>query len=91
MEQIMSANDTDQVKQTVRNFINASINIDGLGDEEDLFETGIVNSLFAVQLMTFLEKHFGIEIEMDDLDVENFKSVSAATAFILKKSAGPTA
>jgi methoxymalonate biosynthesis acyl carrier protein len=85
----MIANDTN-VKETVRNFINNSINIDGLGDDENLFESGIVNSLFAVQLMTFVERNFGIEIGMEDLDVENFKSVSATAMFIERKSAGKT-
>ena len=84
----MIAKDTNQVKETVRSFINNSINIDGLGDDENLFESGIVNSLFAVQLMTFVERTFGIEIGMEDLDVENFKSVTATAAFISRKSAG---
>ena len=87
----MIANDTNHVKETVRNFINNSINIDGLGDDENLFESGIVNSLFAVQLMTFVERSFGIEIGMEDLDVENFKSVSATAAFINRKCAGKAA
>ncbi len=87
----MIANDTNHVKETVRNFINNSINIDGLGDDENLFESGIVNSLFAVQLMTFVERNFRIEIGMEDLDVENFKSVSATALFIERKSAGQTA
>jgi acyl carrier protein len=81
--------DTNAVKQVVRNFINNSINIDGLGDDEDLFESGVVNSLFAVQLTTFVEKEFGIEIGMDDLELDNFKSVSATAAFIARKSASP--
>ena len=87
----MIAKDTNQVKETVRSFINNSINIDGLGDDENLFESGIVNSLFAVQLMTFVERSFGIEIGMEDLDVENFKSVTATAAFISRKSAGKAA
>jgi len=36
-------------------------------------------------LMTFIEKTFGLEVEMDDLDIENFKSVNAATRFVMKK------
>ena len=51
-----------------------------------LFETGIVNSLFAVQLMTFVEKTFAIEVEMEDLDIENFKSLNATAAFVMRKT-----
>ena len=81
----MSTNDPSQVKEIVRSFIAASVNIDALGDEENLFEAGIVNSLFAVQLMTFIERTFAIEVGTDDLDIENFKSIDATAAFVAKK------
>lgn len=74
------------IKETVRNFIVSSVSIRRLNDDDDLFESGIVNSLFAVQLMTYIEKTFGIEVGMDDLDIENFKSLNATTAFVLKKN-----
>jgi acyl carrier protein len=76
------------VKETIRQFILRSINIPDLSDDDDLFELGIANSLFAIQLMTFIEKTFALEVEMEDLDIENFKSLSASTAFVMKKS-GP--
>jgi methoxymalonate biosynthesis acyl carrier protein len=74
------------VKESVRRFILSSIAIPHLKDDDDLFESGIVNSLFAVQLMTYVEKAFSIEVDMEDLDIENFKSLNATTAFILKKN-----
>jgi acyl carrier protein len=77
--------DEIKVRETVSNFLLSSTNIADLNNDDDLFESGIVNSLFAVQLMTFLEKTFRLEIGMDDLDIENFKSVNATTAFVVKK------
>jgi acyl carrier protein len=74
------------IKATVKRFISRSSNITKLDDDDNLFESGIVNSLFAVQLMTFIEKTFAIEVEMDDLDIENFKSLNATTAFVMKKT-----
>jgi acyl carrier protein len=87
----MSETNPNAVKEAVRNFINSSINIDTLGDDENLFESGIVNSLFAVQLMTFVENKFGIEIGMEDLEIANFKSINATAAFVARKSSGKTA
>jgi methoxymalonate biosynthesis acyl carrier protein len=72
-------------KQTIRNFILDSVNIQDLSDDDNLFETGIVNSLFAIQLMTFLEKTFGIEVTMEDLSLENFESVNATSSFVHNK------
>lgn len=82
----MSTEAEKEIKETVRDFILRSIAISGLDDDDNLFESGIVNSLFAVQLMTFIEKSFAIEVGVDDLDIENFKSLNATTAFVLKKN-----
>lgn len=84
----MTAIDEKEIKESVRSFILSSINLPDLKDDDNLFESGIVNSLFAVQLMTHIEKTFAIEVGMDDLDIENFKSLNATTAFVLKKSGG---
>ena len=79
-------NDQDlTIRSELRSFILGAINIGNLSDEDDLFASGIVNSLFAVQLMTFVEKNFGVEVGMDDLEIENFKSISATAAFVMRK------
>lgn len=86
----MNTKDNQEVKHAIRRFINDSISIEGLGDDEDLFASGIVNSLFAVQLMTFVERTYGLEISMDDLDIENFNSINATSDFIFRKTIAKT-
>jgi acyl carrier protein len=81
----MNIETTQTTKETIRNFILDSINIPDLNDDDNLFESGIVNSLFAVQLMTFIEKSFDIEVTMDDLSMENFESITATSLFIERK------
>jgi methoxymalonate biosynthesis acyl carrier protein len=90
MTAIDSAADKE-VRETIRRFVARSTNIPDLGDDDDLFESGLVNSLFAIQLMTFIEKTFAIEVEADDLDINNFKSLNAAMEFVLRKSAAKVA
>jgi methoxymalonate biosynthesis acyl carrier protein len=82
----VNAGQENGVKEIVKHFILSSINIEHLNDDDDLFESGFVNSLFAVQLMTFIEKTFAIEVGMEDLDIENFKSLNAAAAFVVRKN-----
>jgi acyl carrier protein len=88
---MLQAEEENKVRETVSNFLLSSINVPNLNDDLNLFESGIVNSLFAVQLMTFLEKTFGIEIGMDDLDIENFKSITSTTAFVMRKKTAQVA
>lgn len=85
MTNSLYAEEEKKVRKTITTFLLSSINIANLNDDDNLFASGIVNSLFAVQLMTFLEKIFVIELGMDDLDIENFKSVNATTAFVMRK------
>ena len=78
----MNVETSQNTKETIRNFIQDSINIPNLNDDDNLFESGIVNSLFAVQLMTFLEKTFSIEVTMDDLSMDNFESINATSSLV---------
>jgi acyl carrier protein len=86
MSDSLRAENERQVRETITEFLLSSINIENLNDDDELFESGLVNSLFAVQLMTFLEKTFAIAIGMEDLDIENFKSIRAAAAFVVNKN-----
>jgi methoxymalonate biosynthesis acyl carrier protein len=81
----------DNIKRTIAAFIVNATNLSDLGEDDHLFETGVLNSLFAVQLMTFIEKTFQIEVGKDDLDIDNFKSIRATTAFVLRKNGFPAA
>lgn len=72
-------------RELIRGYILENISIAELDDEFDIFEAGIVNSLFAIELMTFLEKEFEIKVTMDDLDMENFKSVASTSQFVSRK------
>jgi acyl carrier protein len=84
MEKTIQNNITHKIK----NFILSAIQIPDLKNDDNLFETGIVNSLFAVQLLTFLEKTFDIQVNPEDLLMENFQSIDSAASFVLQKQSG---
>jgi acyl carrier protein len=61
-------------------FINVNV-----ADDEDIFASGLVNSLFAMQLVLFIEKEFSIKVENEDLDYDNFRTLNAIVGFIERK------
>lgn len=66
-------------------FLSRFIRGHELKDDDDIFAMGFVNSLFAMQLVTFLESEFGITVEDEDLDINNFRSVSAMLRLLAEK------
>jgi methoxymalonate biosynthesis acyl carrier protein len=56
-------------------------------DDEPLIENGVMTSLQTVELVTFLEDEFGIMIEDEEFDEENFGSVEAIARLVESKTA----
>jgi methoxymalonate biosynthesis acyl carrier protein len=52
----------------------------------DLFATGLVSSLFALELVIHLEQSFGVTVAGSDLTLDNFRTVDAMTALVLRLS-----
>lgn len=68
----------------LREFILGRFPNADLTDEQDIFALGYVNSLFAMELVLYIEKHFGIEIPNDELDIANFRTIDAMAALIAR-------
>lgn len=77
----------EEIKAKVRAFHSRFFRDRDLRDDEDIFDLGFINSLFAMQLVLFVEKEFNVAIENEDLDIENFKSINATARLIEKKTA----
>jgi acyl carrier protein len=56
-----------------------------LRDDDLLFESGIVDSVGAMSLISFLGERFRIAIGDADLYPENFESVGRITSFVMKR------
>jgi acyl carrier protein len=76
----------DQAKQEVRAFMLRFFKNNDLNDNDDIFALGFVNSLFALQLVMFVEKNFSVSVEDEDLQLDNFSSVNAIAALVGRKT-----
>lgn len=50
-----------------------------------IFKEGYFDSMGLMRLIAFLEENFGIKVSDDDLIEENFESIDAVTAFVVRK------
>ena len=77
---------TLSIKDKARAFLTQHIR-DEFPDDLDLFTSGALNSLFALQLVVFVEKEFQITVENEDLDLRNFDGVNSIAEFVTRKRA----
>jgi methoxymalonate biosynthesis acyl carrier protein len=52
--------------------------------DQDLFKSGLVSSMFAMQLVVHLEESYDIAIIGPDLKLDNFRTVQAMTSLVLR-------
>lgn len=76
----------EEIQGQIRQFLSQYFRNSNLQGDEDIFASGFVNSLFAMQLVLFIEKEFNLSIEEEDLDIENFKSISAMANLVERKT-----
>lgn len=76
---------TPEIKEKIRGFISHFIRLNELSDDEDIFALGFVTSMFAMQLVLFVEQEFAIKVENDDLDIQNFNTIAAITDLVERK------
>ncbi len=75
------------VQERVVGYIAPNLNGHELRPDEDIFALGFVNSLFMMQLVLFVESEFGVQMENEDLEFDNFRTVEAIGALVESKLA----
>jgi acyl carrier protein len=78
-----------EIKETVRQFILANFlqgeDPSNLTDETELKESGILDSLSTLKLVSYLEDTFKVEFEANDLDAGNLASLASIEKLVRSK------
>lgn len=59
--------------------------VTNLGKDDDLLDSGILNSLGILQLVAFIDERFGFQVPDEDVVYENFNSVQAITSYLTQR------
>jgi len=55
-------------------------------DHYDLIDSGTIDSLFVMDLITYLERQYQVEFGMNDMVPRHFRSVHALAEFVRSKA-----
>ncbi|HOE14499.1 MAG TPA: acyl carrier protein [Candidatus Saccharicenans sp.] len=76
------------IKDEIKQFITEKFlfnSDDPPGDDVSLLETNIVDSVGILEIVAFLESHFKIKVEDEELTAANLDSINRIANFIEKK------
>ena len=80
------------LEQELREFViqNFLFGQDGerLRNDDSFLDSGVIDSTGVIELVSFLERSYGIKVEDEDLVPENFDSIDGLMRFVRAKPGG---
>ena len=82
----MAIEELQDVAGTIRGWLREHVTGDReVANDEELISSGLLTSLQTVELVLFLDQHFGIDITDDEFVEENFNTVDAIARLVASK------
>lgn len=80
-----------KIQESIRDFICSHIVKNHNGQEPEntvsLIETGILDSLGIIKLISFVERRFLVKVSNTDITPDNFETIYAISSFVESKMA----
>ena len=80
--------DTNAIIRRLGALFVESLHIEVPSADTDLFESGILDSLQLVELLVQLERRFGFKIKIDDIDLEDLRTLAGIARLVAARTAG---
>ncbi len=84
------ATSTDQIKSEVKSFILEEFlpgeSSEALTDETELISHGVLDSLSTLQLVTFIEQQYSIDVAAHEVNADNLNTLPDIANLVLSKS-----
>ena len=74
-----------QVRQYIMDNLLMGANAAELRDEDSFMQSQVIDSVGVVELVSFLEKHFSIKIEDQEMLPENLDSLNGIARYLQRK------
>jgi len=82
-DQAEAVTPAEAIEEALVSFLAERVKTD-VAPDQDLFKSGLVSSMFAMQLVVHLEEAYDIAIIGPELKLDNFRTVQAMTNLVLR-------
>jgi len=79
--------EADALAQFIADKFLVSFSDGTLAYDSDLFENGVIDSFGVIEIVTFIQEQFGVELEPDDLMSDLLASVAGLAQLVQQKGA----
>ncbi|MDS1272467.1 phosphopantetheine-binding protein [Lipingzhangella sp. LS1_29] len=75
----------DAIKQFIISEFLPDLTTDQLDDDHDLLADSVIDSIGTLKLISWVENNFDLAVEDTEMNPENFRTVTAISAFITER------
>jgi acyl carrier protein len=75
-----------KIKEFIMTEVNPELGLTQIDDGEPLIESGIVDSLGVLKIMSFLDETFGVDLSSEEIKLENFRDVRTICDLVAKQA-----
>lgn len=68
----------------VREILTEKLFVEVDSADSDLLQAGLIDSLALIQMLVHLEEKFGVKISLDELEIEDLRSVNSIARLVAK-------
>jgi acyl carrier protein len=71
-----------EIEKQLLTIFSQRLNLEIPSNNTDLLSTGLLDSLTLVELLVHLEQSFGVQVSVDDLEMDNFRTIDSIATYI---------
>ena len=79
---------TPELTARISDLIRETLMVEVPAPDVDLIDAGLIDSLALITLITEIEQDFGIQLPLDDFDVDSFRSAEQIAAYVAANKPG---
>jgi D-alanine--poly(phosphoribitol) ligase subunit 2 len=80
-----------EILRQVRELLSQVLTQDVSSDDTDVVESGLLDSLALVELLVGIERMFGVQVDLVELDLDDFRTVRRIADAIARTGVTPSA
>lgn len=84
----MNGQPASEIRSSIRDYLSSHFPVlanGNLTDDTNLLDSGAIDSLGILDLMTFLSQRFGIELDDGDFEPSNFATMDSLARFVERR------